>query len=958
MRRWEGLSIEAEGTGISEPLSEQVNLLGTLLGHVVREQAGPAMLRLVEELRTCCKRAAREERPALREEARRRIAKLSLDEIVWLLRAYTVFFHLANQAEKREIVRINRQRARERAGTPRPDSIDEAVAQLKAQGLSLEDVRAVLGRLDIQPTLTAHRTEARRRSILYKQQAVAARLARLQDEGLTPEERERAITHIHNQIALLLATDEVRAARPTVMEEVENGLYFFQNAIWTAVPRIHQDLRRALRRSYGEASEDASHEAPVVLRFRSWIGSDRDGNPNVTDEVTRRTVRRQRRMALRLYLDELRALRRELSLSEQQTTIPEALREAIARDADELTLPARRRRQFQREPYRLKISYMMRRLERALEADGAPSDYTSARFCDDLHVLAGSLTETGYADLVHAGRLGRLRIQARAFGFHLMAPDVRQHSRLHEEAVAALLREADVESDYSALSEDERLHVLARELENPRPLLPRGAAWPEDARRVMDSLAVLRETVEREPAAVGSYIVSMTHALSDLLEVLLLAKESGLWRMSGGEVRSPLDVAPLFVTIDDLEGADAYLEQLFDHPIYRKHLAARDGMQEIMLGYSDSNKDGGYWMANWALHRAQERIGRTSRPRGVDFRLFHGRGGTVGRGGGRAGQAIRAMPAPVHNGRIRFTEQGEVISFRYALPAIAHRHLEQITGAVLASAGAATTAAAETESSGALAAEAEALMDRIARRSMAPYRGLIDDEAFWPWYTHVTPIEHISRLPIASRPVSRGSAEEVDFEGLRAIPWGFAWMQTRYIVPAWYGVGAALKELFEEEGALEHVQALYRTHPFARAVVNNAQREMARARLAIAHTYARAASAGDASEHDSSEHDSKEDVEEGMGMHMRIADDFEAARRALLQITGQEALLDNNAVIQKSIALRNPYTDVLNLLQIELMRRHRRADDDAPDGEAHVEALRRALFLSINGIAAAMQSTG
>ncbi len=934
MRRWQGLDIEAEGTGISKPLSEQVNLLGTLLGQAIREQAGAEMLALVEELRGLCKRAAHEGRPDLREAAAARIARLSFDEIVWLLRSYTAFFHLANQAEQQEIVRINRARARASdPAHPRAESIDEAVFRLKERGYGIEQVQALLRRLDIQPTMTAHPTEARRRSILYKQQGIAALLTQLRRCALTPEEHEAALARIHNHISLLLATDEVRAARPTVIEEVENGLYFLRHAIWETLPCIYQDVRNAVARHYGVVVE-----LPLLLRFRSWIGSDRDGNPNVTAAVTRETVAMQRRTALTLYLVELRALRRELSLSERQVAVPQALYDAIAEDEKLFVLEAHRARQFHHEPYRRKVSYLMKRLEALLEALDDPAAeppawrYDSARFLEELRLLAACLRQTGFGDLVDDGRLGRLLIQAEVFGFHMAALDVRQHSRVHEAAVAALLRLAGVADDYAALPESERRALLDAELANPRPLLPRGAALPEAARLVMETFEVVGEIVAREPAALGSFIVSMTHDVSDLLEVLLLAKEAGLWRLEGGTVTSPLDVVPLFETIEDLRGADAFLADLFAHPCYGRHLEARGRLQEIMLGYSDSNKDGGYWMANWALHQAQDRIGRVCRAHGVDFRLFHGRGGTVGRGGGRAGQAILAMPPVVHNGRIRFTEQGEVISFRYALPDIARRHLEQIVHAVLlaSAAPAAPEEAASDEAD-------EALMQAVAERSMRAYRALVHDEALWPWYARVTPIEQISRLPIASRPVSRKGAGEVDFEGLRAIPWVFAWTQTRYLVPGWYGVGEALDAVLAEAAvSLERLRRMYARWSFFQAVVNNAQREMARARLEIARAYALQAAADG----------------QQPSLHERIAADFERARRAILAITGQDALLDNAPVIQKSISLRNPYTDVLNLLQIELMQRHRAATPETAD------VLAQALFLSVNGIAAAMQSTG
>lgn len=373
------------------------------------------------------------------------------------------------------------------------------------------------------------------------------------------------------------------------------------------------------------------------------------------------------------------------------------------------------------------------------------------------------------------------------------------------------------------------------------------------------------------------------------------------------------------------------MEAILSHPVYRMQVAARGGFQEIMLGYSDSTKDGGYWMANWALHRAQEQLAEVCLRHGVDFRLFHGRGGTVGRGGGRANQAILAMPPVVHNGRIRFTEQGEVISFRYALPEIAHRHLEQIVNAMLRVVG--LPAASGTD--GTDPATRNRLMDELAARSMRAYRRLIDAPDFWSWYTRITPIDQISRLPIASRPVSRSSAREVDFESLRAIPWVFAWTQVRYLIPGWFGIGQALDELLQTSPEhLETLRTWYRSWPFFRTVLQNAQREMVRARLEIAAYYDRLLGDGPTA------------------FHQMIEEDYHRARTAILRITDQEELLDHDPIIRKSVQLRNPYTDVLNLVQLELMRRYRQAP------EADREPLRRALFLSINGIAAAMQSTG
>jgi phosphoenolpyruvate carboxylase len=451
---------------------------------------------------------------------------------------------------------------------------------------------------------------------------------------------------------------------------------------------------------------------------------------------------------------------------------------------------------------------------------------------------------------------------------------------------------------------------------------------------MLATFRVIRDALQRDPASIGSLIVSMTHSTSDLLEPLLLAKEAGLFRVDGDTAHSALDVVPLFETIEDLDAAAERMRELFTSDIYRLQLRARDNFQEIMLGYSDSNKDGGYWMANWALHRAQGELGRVCGEHGVAFRLFHGRGGTVGRGGGRANLAIGAMPQAAHSGRIRITEQGEVISFRYALPDIGHRHTEQLVNAMLLAAHRGSHAAeAYTPTS-----DDERLMDDVARASMAAYRRLVEDPGLWAFYIRATPIEQISRLPIASRPVSRKAAADVQLDDLRAIPWVFAWTQTRYIVPGWYGVGAALQQAMAD-GRLAEMQRLYGVWPFFRAVVDNAQREMARARLAIAAHYAELA-AGD------------DDV--AAQCHGAIVRDFAAARDAILLITGQEELLDDSPVIRRSIELRNPYTDVLNLVQVELLRRYRSEDDD---GEAK-ERVRRLLFQSINAIAAAMQATG
>ncbi|HEX8385189.1 MAG TPA: phosphoenolpyruvate carboxylase, partial [Rubricoccaceae bacterium] len=820
------------------------------------------------------------------------------------------------------IVRVNRDRAVAAPATQRPESIAAALASLHDAGVSCADALALVARLDVQPTFTAHPTEARRRTVLLHQQAAAVALDRLTSGRLTPDEADEARAEVENRLRLLLTTDEVRPSAVTVEDEVRHGLFFVATTVWDVVPRVHADLKRAFRAVYG-----AEVEPPDVLRVRSWVGGDRDGNPNVTPEATAWTFRAHREDALRLHRRALDALRLVLSVSDQQADLPPALRADVEADRDAAPLDERRWRQNAHEPVRLKLLQMAGRIDALLhEAEGGPA-YSAAAYRADLDLIAESLRAAGLGALVETGPLAALRVQARAFGFHLAALDVRQHSRVHEAAVADLLRRAGVADDYAALDEPQRLDVLERELASPRPLVRDGDALGPDAEAALGAYRAARDAHAVEPAALGAFVVSMTDAVSDLLEVLLLAREAGLWASApDGTVTSPVDAVPLFETVSDLEAAPDILGALFASPAYRRHLAARGGFQEVMLGYSDSNKDGGYWAANWALHTAQRAVAEACRGAGVRLGLFHGRGGTVGRGGGRAGQAIVGMPPEAQSGRIRFTEQGETISFRYALPGIAHRHLEQIVHAQIVALADAERRPRLGDDTGA----ADALQ-RVADRSMEAYRALVDADGFWDWFTAATPIEHIAGLTIASRPVSRPGLSGLD--GLRAIPWVFSWTQPRMTVPGWYGVGTALAAAFSD-GDLDALRAAHDGSPFVQAVVANAMREMARARFPVARRYAALADARDA---------------DG-GTFERVETEFARAERALLRLSRQDTLLAPGSPIAATIRYRNPPTDVLNLVQVELMARHR-AEPESP-------ALAAAVLATLNGLAAAMQSTG
>jgi phosphoenolpyruvate carboxylase len=950
MKRWQGLAAATEDTGSRAPLSRQVNMLGKLLGRAVHEVVGEACFQLAERLRTLCKAVYRDGNSRHWEEARAQIRALPLEQILWLVRAFTTYFHLVNKAEQREIVRINHER--ERASTPaqpRPESIAEAIHFLKQNGRTLEEVLALLSRLDIQPTLTAHPTEARRRAILNKQKELARLLERLQRSDLTSGETDMIMEAIYEKISLLLVSDEFRAEKVSVIDEVQHGLHFLATSIWETVPRIYHDFRRALHVYY-----QYEGELPVILHYRSWIGGDRDGNPFVTPEVTQAALGLQRARAIKLYLKELRRLREELSVSSRLLKVPEPLLASLQKDLSLIKLPGQVLQMYGAEPFRLKLSCMLARMQALLKQPADTGQDLTAADDDDAQSLLSDLSlikeSLQLAQLGRNQRLDDLLARLMTFGFHLAALDVRQHSNVHEQAVAELLRIAGVTDIYASMAENEKIAILHRELQTRRPLAPSWQKLSPAADGVLRALRLVGDASQRDPRAIGGYVISMTHQVSDLLEVLLLAKEAGLWHYSDGQVQSALDLVPLFETIDDLGRIAELMAAAFTDPVYRLHLRCRNDFQEIMLGYSDSNKDGGYWMANWSLYQAQQAAAEVCRRHGIDFRLFHGRGGTVGRGGGRANQAILAMPAVSHHGRIRFTEQGEVITFRYSSPALAHRHLEQIVHAMMIVQG---VSAAQTPASP--PAENHQWMARLAQRSMEAYQRLIRDRRFWQWYVAITPIEHISRLPIASRPVSRQAAHEVDFEGLRAIPWVFAWTQTRYNVPGWFGVGAALSELLSgRDDALTELQRLYRAWPFFRTVLDNAQLDMRRAHLPIAHFYSLAH--GGNHQGSPSPPRNHKTIRKRSGVsgdfHERIAEDFQRATQAICAITGQSEILENAPVLKKSIALRNPYTDMLNLLQIELLQRWKE-----PATEER-EALRHALFLSINGIAAAMQSTG
>jgi phosphoenolpyruvate carboxylase len=931
MMNWNGLNVQAEGEGISEPLSEQVNLLGQLLGHAIREHAGLEIFNKIEELRLKLKKAYHPGNESLRQEVLHEMESLSTHELDWIIRSFTAFFHLINKAEQQEIIRINRERELE-SGTigKRPESIRQSLLYLKELGYDGEKAQKLLQKLDIQPTLTAHPTEARRRSILYIQNGIAESLFQLSQSDLTVLEREQVIHRMYTNIVLLLHTDDVRSTKITVQDEVKNGLYFFISTIWDLVPDMLIELESVSKEVFGKAI------APIhPIRYRNWIGGDRDGNPKVTAQVTRHALIEQHNTAIELYSKGLLTLRRELSISENQAEIPQWFKDQVDVEVVEVKLDDSVREVYKHEYFRLKVNSIIKKLESARfdhELLTLQVGYTVQEFRKDLSTLKRALHEAGFGYVATNGSLKRLEHQANAFGFSLCALDIRQHSSVYGATVSELLRISGVVNDYESLNEDKKVEVLTRELTQVRPLVPLHATLSDQSQELISTFNMIRKFIQMDSESIGSVIISMTHHVSHMLEAMLVCKETGLIRFVDGNLQSSVDIVPLFETIDDLVRSSELMEELYTSDIYSRQLSSRGLFQEIMLGYSDSNKDGGYWMANWALHKAQKQLARVSSKHGIEMRLFHGRGGTVGRGGGRANQAVIALPPECHNGTIRFTEQGEVISFRYANKKISRRHLEQVLNAMIKATANHETGIKERQE--APDVTYHVTMETLSMDSMNVYRYLIDQESFWAWYISVTPIEHISHLPIASRPISRKASNEVDFDGLRAIPWVFAWTQTRYNVPGWYGIGSAFMSMIDAQKiSFKELRELYANWDFFRAIVNNAQREMGRASFITAGVYAGS---------------------NGIDIHNQIKLEFDKATIVINKICGQDELMDINPVIKKSISLRNPYTDVLNYAQYSMMQRWNRGT--ASDEER--DTLRNLLFISVNGIAAAMQSTG
>jgi len=889
------------------PLREDVRLLGDLVGTVIREQGGEQLFDCVERARHAAIRR-REGQPSADAALRDALDGLDAPQAAEIVRAFSTYFQVVNLAERVHRVRRGRERMRD-PEAPQEGSLSDTVRRLDAAGVSGERIAELFASSRVEMVFTAHPTESTRRAILDKQERIASELLDRLDPTRTPHDERASWAVIREAVTAAWQTEEHPSVRPTVADEREHVLYYVSGVLYRVAAALHEHLEAAL----AEVGAAEAVAIPPLIRPGSWVGGDMDGNPNVDASTLRATLLRHRELALAAYTQEVRSLARQLTQSASRIGWSEELATRARRyaewfpEVDEAT-PARHAEMGCRRFLRL--------VEARLEAtrSGAEQGYAGpGALAEDIEVIASSLERNAGA---HAGLFGvtRLLRRVRTFGFHMASLDVRQDARELRDVVADLLEDPDWPTREAA-ERTARLHEL---LEEVRPL----EADPptERAARALEVFAAIREGQSGYgPEAIGTYIISMARDVDDVLTVLWLARLAGI----GVKGEVPLDVTPLFETVPDLERSESVLDRLFTDPVIAPHLARRDRRQTVMVGYSDSNKDGGIAAARWALQQALQGMSDAATRHDILLTVFHGRGGTVSRGGGSIERAVSAMPPASIGGRLRLTEQGEVIDAKYGLAPIALRNLERMLGAVVRQ----TALAAQTPD----ARGWHPVADTIAEAARSSYRSLVyDDPRFTDFFRSATPIDVIERMAIGSRPASRRSGAGV--RDLRAIPWVFSWTQCRSMLTGWYGLGTGLEAAVEAHG-LETLREAASGWAFLDALLADVEMVLAKADLEIAGIYATLVS-GDAVE--------LFDIVQG---------EFDRTVRQVLAIRDADALLDQEPTLQRSIRLRNPYVDPMNILQVDLLRRWRATDrEDA--------ALLDALLATVNGIARGLKNTG
>ncbi|APG63381.1 phosphoenolpyruvate carboxylase [Sphingorhabdus lutea] len=881
-----------------------IRYLGKMLGDVIRAYGGEKLYRQTEYIRSSS--VDRRRKGSSVEDVDHGLGALSLDDTLDFTRGFMLFSILANLAEDRQGV------AKEKGA-----SVAEALEILRANGVSEDEVNKTLGNSLIAPVLTAHPTEVRRKSIIDHKSRIAELMA-MRDAGLAETPSGDTIENaIFRQIALLWQTRPLRREKLRVTDEIDNARSSMEQVFLTALPKL-----------YARWENDLGFRPTSFLRLGSWIGGDRDGNPFVGADSLQYAISRNGASALRYYMDFIHHLGSELSISSEQTDIPQEVLDLAENSGDNATSRAD-------EPYRRALSGIYARISATYidlvgESPPRPSTIKAPKYDApedlraDLVIIASGLRQGGEGALASGGALGRMIRAVETFGFHLATLDLRQNSDVHEELVAELLNIAGVEKDYKSLDEDARVKLLLNELSNNRPL---SDGWHEYSEKTSHELAIIRAAAHAHaqfgPQCITTYVISQTQSVSDLLEVYLMLKEAGLYRVdSNGNASAGIMVVPLFETVGDLKNAPDTMTNFFAIE-KMKHLAEVRGYQEVMIGYSDSNKDGGYLTSTWELYEASLALAPVFKDAGIAMQLFHGRGGAVGRGGGSAFGAIQAQPHGTVQGRIRITEQGEVIAAKYGSVDNAVASLETMTSATM------LASLQEIKISPADLEKYSAAMTTLSASAFHAYRDLVyNHDGFKDFFRQMTPIAEISGLKIGSRPASRKTGGRI--QDLRAIPWVFSWAQARVMLPGWYGVGQALDE-FEDKALLKDMAQNW---PFFETILSNMEMVLAKSDMRIASHYSQLV----------------EDKALSSELFGRINDGWHKSRDGLLEATGQNWLLEKNQSLFNSIELRLPYIEPLNLLQVELMKRHRSGENDPK--------VRDGISLTINAIATALRNSG
>ncbi len=954
------------------PLRQDIRILGNALGQAIQRHEGDEVFLTVERLRNDCKRlrectallqtnSAEESEPIHAEIAQltqsisRTVSSCDLDTAIDVIRAFTVYFHLVNTAEQYH--RIRRRRAHETSSTrvAQRGSLEALIQFLEKNQLDAHAVQHLLDQMNINLVFTAHPTEATRRSLITKSRHLASLLeAHDQAEQMTPKEQKKWQQELTGTIDLLWRTDAVRQVRPQPLDEIKMGIYYLDEILYDALPDLYNEFEELLEQSYPGV------HIPPFLRLGSWIGGDQDGNPFIGPDTLLNALRLQRGYVIGHYRTTIEKLAGEFSQSLHHASITSALQKSLEHDAR--CMPDYDRElgsQNALEPYRRKLSFTWKRLGATLATTTSVDTgfittskqataesiayHHSEELLHDLRLVRNSLENDGERELAR-GELSKLIRQVELFGFHFAPLDVRQHSERHAAALAELLRVTGLsQEDYTTLNEEQRLSILENLLNDPRILTRPGLQLSDDTSHILNTFHAIRQAREEfGKAAVTCYIISMSRSVSDLLEVQFFCKEAGI---------QDLPIVPLFETITDLDACTGILETAFIHPAYKKYLQQCQQQQQVMLGYSDSSKDGGILTSSWELYKAQQRLADLGQRHHIHITMFHGRGGAIGRGGGPIYEAILGQPPGSVNGRIRITEQGEMLSFKYGLHEIALRNMELVIAGVMQASVPEGEISKKQIHPDANQAWLET-MDRLSAKAHERYRHLIyHDPDFLSFFEQATPILELGWLNIGSRPARRTVGRAI--EELRAIPWVFSWMQSRYVLPSWYGVGGALEAYIEERPEhLEQLQQMYRSWPFWRAFLDNLQMTLSKADMQIAQHYAMLVANVPLRERISQE----------------IQQEYERTQHMIVKIVGGKELLDASPVLQELIRRRNPYVDPLSYFQVDLLRRLRslggpvmldaQSQEDASAEEQERARLTYAVLLTINGIAAGVRNTG